>query len=144
MSETTWNWLAGQLGHAADLASAEKLDVDYLARLANEAYRLAGRADEYAPPSEATLRVRSFADCRNDKAQAVKVLEEAAEAFAAWQAREKLPDWERDAWHDLTDDLADELADVVQAACNLAKGAGCDLQAAMPRCRRRNEERGRY
>lgn len=92
--------------------------------------------------------VRVFDEVECSKAQAVKVLEEAAEAVEAWKAF--------DSAHGMGDDpacgvvqgctrlaLADELADVVQAACNLAAACGISMRVALERCERRNRERGR-
>lgn len=87
-------------------------------------------------------------DCSEDE-QACKVLEEAAEVFAAWQVYME--------WHqcmvlncghcqingvcnkdilqavakDYRLDLADEIADVIQVACNLAYRYGCFEQVEM-------------
>jgi NTP pyrophosphatase (non-canonical NTP hydrolase) len=86
-----------------------------------------------------------------DKEAAVKVLEEAAEVFGAWQCLddalmpdedgyefpEEMIDGEREM-------LADELADVIQAACNLSDRYGIDLGAALERVEAKNRERGRY
>lgn len=94
------------------------------------------------------LDVSTFrVDC-TDKDAAVKVLEEASEAFNAWQEYEEF-------WHNLyhidedtrwliEDQLADELADCITACCNLADRYGLDMQAALDRVERRNRERGRY
>ena len=89
--------------------------------------------------------VEAFPGAVPDKAQALKPLEEAAEAFGAWQS------WR--AWLDSgLDDpggaplsaLLDELADCVQACCNLAHALGCsDMRPYMARCEVRNSERGR-
>ena len=79
------------------------------------------------------------------KAQRVKLLEEAAEAFAAAQE----VDAARDAGMPAVEvemDLEDELADTIQATVNLAAIHGIspdELDAAMERCRERNRERGR-
>lgn len=110
------------------------------------------------------LEVKTFRmDC-TDKEQAVKVLEEAAEVFAALQKLESyavLADYMIDAADSLESaeaienasredlksfecDLADEIADVIQAACNLAARYDLDMAAAMERCEQRNRERGRY
>ena len=74
------------------------------------------------------------------KAQRCKLLEEAAEAFAAAQEADEHPDagWERI--------VADELADTIQATVNLAAAHGVtatELDAALERCHERNRERGR-
>ena len=88
-------------------------------------------------------KVETFPDAQADKEQILKVLEESAEVFAAWQAwidaqRDDYPvRWRRD-------DLVDECADLIQATCNLLAGLGVDdMTEAMERCRIRNVERGR-
>lgn len=94
-----------------------------------------------APRAVRVGEVSAFPGAKPDKAQALKVLEEAAEAYAAWQ------DW--DAGEDFKpcyrEDLLDEIADVIQAACNLADALDAtDLAPYVATCRIRNEERGRY
>lgn len=94
------------------------------------------------------LHINPFrADC-TDKEAARKVVEEAAEAFSAWETLSHSavldgigynPHIER-----RTAVLADELADCVTACCNLADRYGIDLQAALDRVERHNRERGRY
>ena len=80
--------------------------------------------------------VQTFAEVKPDKAQALKVLEEAAEVFGAWQR------W--DAMEGGIAALKDECADVIQATCNLLASYGVrDFTAYMEACRRRNAERGR-
>lgn len=91
--------------------------------------------------------VETFPNVQADKMQALKVLEEAAEVFGAWQ-------------HvagcfgcDVCDarpicsprrSLLDECADVIQATCNLLAAIGVDdFTAEMERCKERNAERGR-
>ena len=75
--------------------------------------------------------VATFHGVKPDKAQALKVLEEAAEVFGAWQA---FDDYE----------LFCECADVIQATCNLVAAFGVsDFAPYMEECRTRNEERGR-
>lgn len=76
--------------------------------------------------------VATFHGVKPDKAQALKVLEEAAEVFGAWQA---FDDYE----------LLYECADVIQATCNLVAAFGVsDFAPYMEECRTRNEERGRF
>lgn len=93
------------------------------------------------------LRVRTFRH-GTDKECARKVVEEAAEAFSAWELLSHSavldgigfkPHIERH-----TAALADELADTITACCNLAARYGLDLQDALDRVERRNRERGRY
>lgn len=132
----------------------------------------AGRADcgerhqqptKDVDPDVMSLSVRTF-ELDTPKAVATKVLEEAAEAFAAWQqvdaccfGGEEFRDtptveggtckgcmlWARAVPCQEYTTLADELADVVQVVCNLAARYGIDMAAAMERCERRQRERGR-
>lgn len=83
------------------------------------------------------LGICEFGPCK----QALKLLEEAAEVFGAWQ------DWDRGTDFKPKSRIAvlDEIADVVQVACNLAAAFGVtDFAPYMQDCRIRNEERGRY
>ncbi len=104
-----------------------------------------------------SLNVYTFA-MGDDKAAALKPLEEAAEAFAAYQLYEGWSnvDAQEAGEYGWTDEslnnldavnlahLADEIADTIQAACNLAARYNIDLDEAMMRCTIRNGERGRY
>lgn len=87
-----------------------------------------------------------FIDLKPDKEQAVKVLEEAAELYAAWQLYEqtkKLGDEKRMAA--ARRHFEDEAADVVQAVGNLCDSEGVsDLRRAQKACTLRNRLRGRY
>lgn len=92
--------------------------------------------------NESRFPVRPFPRIALDKAQALKPIEEAAEAFGAWQ------NWERERDSGIDDSLkrliVDECADTIQAAVNLAAACGCDdMTKAMMACWRRNHERGR-
>jgi len=98
------------------------------------------------------LDVKPFR-CGTDKEAAIKPLEEASEAREAAQQLQGLIDVEpmlvpSKELTDLIDShralLADELADCVTACANLAARYGLDLQAALERVEKRNEERGRY
>ena len=92
----------------------------------------------------------------DEKAQAVKVLEEAAEMFAAWQkfndflsfVSQQDPDVQWSYGRGVEEfmlDFEDEVADVIMAACNLVERYdGSGMEAAMKRCEMRNRERGRY
>lgn len=83
-------------------------------------------------------KVETFPDAKPDKAQAVKLLEEAAEVFAAWQV------WDDRACMFGFSDIVDECADLIQATSNLLAGLGVDdMTEAMEGCRLRNVERGR-
>lgn len=92
--------------------------------------------------NESRFPVRPFPGVAMDKAQALKPIEEAAEAFGAWQ------NWDREKGAGNDDDLVrhivEECADTIQAAVNLAAACGCDdMTKAMAACWRRNHERGR-
>jgi len=86
------------------------------------------------------------------KEAAVKVLEEAAEVFGAWQEIDGCATPHQCMGCDIKGfsgcyslaDFEDELADCIQACCNLADRYGIDLNAAMERCEKRNRDRGRY
>lgn len=86
--------------------------------------------------------VRAFPRVAPDKPQALKVLEEAAEVFGAWQQRDP-----RDETHIgyATANVLDEIADTITACCNLAAALGVtDLTPHLAACEERNRERGRY
>lgn len=96
------------------------------------------------------LAVRPF-PMGTAKEAALKPLEEAAEAFGAWQGLGGCGGpWPRcrgcgaAGGCDARTALADEIADCVTACCNLAYRHGIDLQEALDRVERRNRERGRY
>lgn len=96
--------------------------------------------------------VEPFPDVAPDKAQALKPLEEAAEAYGAWQdfeSRDRLRDFDSDTGRLLAkwavDDVMGEIADTIQACCNLAHALGCDdLTPYLAEAEKRNRERGRY
>lgn len=93
------------------------------------------------------LNLRTFREVRDDKAQALKPLEEAAEVFGAWQELDSMrrsPFFS--AWRDMRDDLIDECLDTVQATVNLLAAVGAtqgEVDAAIRRMDERNCERGR-
>lgn len=88
--------------------------------------------------------VLAFPNVKPDKAQALKVLEEAAEVFAAWQQWEKYKDYPGDHLYEESN-LIDEIADVIQACVNLISAYGItDFEVAMTNCEERNRARGRY
>lgn len=94
--------------------------------------------------SRLTISVNTFR-MDTDKEAALKPLEEAAEAFGAWQEYQRgFPFITFGGCDVYKQRLADEIADVIQAACNLADRHGIDLQEAMERCEERNRARGRY
>ena len=87
--------------------------------------------------------VQTFAKVEPDKAQALKVLEEADEVFGEWQLWDGLdPDDKEDGFELVC--LMNECADVIQATCNLLAAYGItDFTYQMDACRKRNAERGR-
>lgn len=89
-----------------------------------------------------TLEIDTFV-LGDAKEGAGKLLEEAAEAFGAWQALDR-PGHIDIAGRMLSDQLAYELADCVTACANFAARYGLDLQGALDRVREANRERGRY
>lgn len=88
--------------------------------------------------------VQTFADVEPTKAQALKVLEEGAEVFGAWQEWIRATKGNKACMNRRHGELLDECADVLQATCNLLAALGVeDVSLLMLKCRRRNEERGR-
>ena len=86
--------------------------------------------------------VTTFANTQADKAQVLKVLEEAAEVFGAWQAFDKSDGFP--AINFSAENLVDECADLITATCNLLAALGVDdMRDAMAACEQRNRERGR-
>lgn len=93
--------------------------------------------------------VRAFPGAVPDKAQALKVLEEAAEVVEAFKrvdpgdvlpVARQFPDCNKRILP-----LMDEIADTIQACCNLASALGVtDLTPYLARREERNRERGRY
>lgn len=92
-------------------------------------------------------KVSVIRDGGTPKERARKLVEEAAEAFSAWERFDRA---------DAVDDLAaidaaereimEECADVITAACGLVWeifGVEVGLERALDECKRRNEERGR-
>ena len=93
--------------------------------------------------------VRAFPDVQPTKEQAVKVLEEAAEAFGAWQVL--WDDWNavegtsEKQVHAARESLFAEIADTITACCNLAAALGVtDLTPHLAACEEKNRRRGRY
>ena len=96
------------------------------------------------PNSENVMRlgyVETFPGASPTKEQALKVVEEAAEVFGAWQA------WGRPLDEGGGDWLAlfDECADLLTATANLLAGFEvADFERYLERARERNVARGRY
>lgn len=109
----------------------DEMDHDLVRRCAHVAAGIGSERGDGAGGSVNIGEVATFPGVKPDKAQALKVLEEAAEVFGAWQA---FDDYE----------LFYECADVIQATCNLVAAFGVsDFAPYMEECRTRNEERGR-
>lgn len=117
----------------------EEMNHDLVRRCKDVAFGIRFERGDIAGSSVKIGEVATFPDAKADKAQAMKVLEEAAEVFGAWQ---QFDDGEKSAlsrWLVLA-----ECADVIQATCNLLAGMGVtDFAPHMDMCRARNEERGR-
>lgn len=93
--------------------------------------------------------VRTFPSAEPTKAQALKVLEEAAEvveAFKRVDTGDLLPVARQfDDCNRRITPLMDEIADTIQACCNLAASLGVtDMTPYLARCEERNRKRGRY
>lgn len=93
------------------------------------------------------MNTRVFNKVDDDKRQALKPLEEAAEIFGAWQ---ELDGMRRSpflsARRDVRDCLIDECMDTVQAVANLLAAVGAtqgEVDAAIKRLDERNGDRGR-
>ena len=85
--------------------------------------------------------IETFPDARADKAQVVKILEECAEVFGAWQMYERAGS----SYGEERTHLLDECADAVQAIANLAAALGVhNFTLYIEDCEQRNRERGRY
>ena len=93
------------------------------------------------------LNTRVFNEVNDDKHQALKPLEEAAEIFGAWQQLDGMRDSPSpSARGDMRDDLIDECMDTVQATANLLAAIGAtqgEVDAAIERMDERNGDRGR-
>ena len=93
------------------------------------------------------LNTRVFDKVNDDKNQALKPLEEAAEIFGAWQKLDRMRDSPSpSARGDMRDDLIDECMDTVQATANLLAAIGAtqgEVDAAIKRMDGRNGDRGR-
>lgn len=91
------------------------------------------------------LRISTYANVKLDKAHALKPLEEAAEAFGAWQTYIKHLDRYRE--RDARGELISECCDTIQAACNLLAAISCtrdELDRAIDEMNEHNIKRGRF
>lgn len=93
------------------------------------------------------LNLRTFREVRDDKAQALKPLEEADEAFGAWQECDDMRFSQiMTARREYRQDLIDECLDTVQATVNLLAAVGAtqgEVDDAIRRMDERNGSRGR-
>lgn len=82
--------------------------------------------------------VNTFENVKISKEQALKILEEAAEVFGAYQ------NYCNDQSPSTRVMIIEECADVIQATCNLLAAFGInDMTMEMLYCKERNKERGR-
>lgn len=92
------------------------------------------------------LNVCVFNDVSDSKGQALKPLEEAAEAFGAWQKCDNMRYATTATYEAFREDLIDECMDTVQAIANLLAAVGAtqgDVDDAIDRMDERNGDRGR-
>ena len=86
-------------------------------------------------------------DGGSPKERARKLVEEAAEAFSAWERFDRADaDYDLAAIDDAEREILEECADVITAACGLIwsiYGGDASLLPYIEECKRRNEERGR-
>jgi len=101
-------------------------------------HRLFRHSEEVDNMSVRIGDVVTFVNVQADKAQVVKIGEEAMEVYSAWE------DWESTHDEELLPHLVDECADLITATCNLLAALGVDdMSGAMAECEARNRERGR-
>lgn len=118
----------------------EDMQRDLVRRCKDVAFGISFKHGEIAGCSVKIGEVATFPDAKADKSQALKVLEEAAEVFGAWQA---LDTGECSSRKRIA--VLNECADVIQAVANLIDAMGeRDFAPYMDACRERNEKRGRF
>ena len=118
----------------------EKMQHDLMRRCMRVAAGISCDHGDGASGSVNIGEVATFPGVKADKAQALKVLEEAAEVFGAWQQFDDCQSPALSRWRVLS-----ECADVIQATCNLLAGMGvADFTPYVAMCRTRNKERGRF
>lgn len=101
-------------------------------------HRLFRHSEEVDNMSVRIGTVITFPDVKPDKAQVVKIGEEAMEVYSAWE------DWQSTHDEELLPHLVDECADLITATCNLLAALEVDdMREAMRACEARNRERGR-
>lgn len=89
--------------------------------------------------------VRTSPDVKPDKAQVLKIAEEAMEVYSAWEALQRYCVFDAFELRNLEEKLLDECADLIQATCNLIAAIDDikDFTGFMEACEERNRERGR-
>lgn len=118
----------------------EKMQRDLVRRCRDVAAGIGCKRGDIASYSVKIGEVATFPGVNADKAQALKVLEEAAEVFGAWQALDT-----GECSSSKRVDVLNECADVIQAIANLIYAMGeRDFAPYMDACRERNEKRGRF
>ena len=119
---------------------SEEMQRDLVRRCKDVAFGIGFEHGDIAGDSVKIGEVATFPGARADKAQALKVLEEAAEVFGAWQTLDT-----GECTISKRVDVLNECADVIQAVANLVDAMGeRDFAPYMDACRERNEERGRF
>ena len=97
-------------------------------------------------------KVAVIRDGGNPKERARKLVEEAAEAFSAWERFDRAyEEYDLEAIDMAEREIVEECADVITAACGLLWSIYCgdtdsgdtDITFDLEQCKRRNEERGR-
>ena len=92
-------------------------------------------------------KVSVIRDGGSPKERARKLVEEAAEAFSAWERLDRANKADDLAAIDAAErEIMQECADVITAACGLLwsiYGGDADITFDLEQCKRKNEERGR-
>lgn len=90
--------------------------------------------------------VHVFAEAKDDRAQALKILEEAAEVFSAWESYyfAGLTPNPNEKRHNARVCILEECADLITATCGMMAALGVkDASAELEACKERNLSRGR-
>lgn len=86
------------------------------------------------------INIPEFPNCKPDKAQFLKLLEESAEVYSAW---EKWSESNYD-YQSKLDNLLNEVADVMQCCVNIFSALDSIPNIYIVNMIARNEKRGRY
>ena len=118
----------------------EEMNHDLVRRCKDVAFGIRFERGDIAGSSVKIGEVATLPGVLPSKEQALKVLEEAAEVFGAWQAFNADQDGNTSAIFS----VLEECADVIQAVSNLVAALNVvNFAPYMDDCRERNEERGR-